>query len=105
MSDEILSNILTKVTAVGEDVAALKTQVANLVGNGKPGRIDKVEVEVAALIKANLVAGNGQPGRIDKVEADVDALKTAKNYAIGFGAGFAFLEGAYHYLMHRAGLK
>ena len=80
MSDELLTAILTKVTAVGEDVATLKNQVTSLVGNG-------------------------QPGRIDKVEADVDSLKNAKNYAMGFGAGLIFLEGAFHYVLHKMGMK
>jgi hypothetical protein len=80
MSDEILAAILTKVSTVAEDMASVKAQVESLVGNG-------------------------QPGRIDKVEADVDSLKAAKNYLWGFGAGLVFLEGAFHYVLHKMGMK
>jgi len=80
MSDELLTGILNKVTTIAEDMATVKTQMGTLVGNG-------------------------QPGRIDKLEDNVDKLKTAKNYALGFGAGFIFLEGAFHYVMHKVGLK
>lgn len=76
MSDELLTAILTKVTAVGEDVASLKTNMESLVGNG-------------------------QPGRIDKIEDEVDDLKGFKNKTYGVIAAFGGLEGIFHYLQHR----
>lgn len=49
--------------------------------------------------------GNGSPGRIDKNEDDIDALKASKNYLWGFGAGILVVEGAFHFVMHKMGLK
>lgn len=51
-----------------------------------------------------LVGGEGR-GRIDKIEEEVDGLSAAKNYVYGFGAGLVFIEGIFHYVLHKAGLK
>ena len=36
---------------------------------------------------------------------DIESLKSARNYAIGFGAGLTFLEGALHYVLHKLGVN
>lgn len=51
------------------------------------------------------LVGNGQPGLIQKMRDDIEGLKTARNYIIGFGAGLTFVEGAYHYLLNKIGLR
>lgn len=81
MSDELLAAIHTELMSQGKTLSGLETDMKSLVG------------------------GNGKPSRVEKIESDVDSLKTAKNYAMGFGAGFLSLEIAYHAIMHKLGLK
>lgn len=49
--------------------------------------------------------GNGRPGRVDVVEGRVDALEAAKNRTIGWiagaGATVGVAWGALEYLFHR----
>jgi hypothetical protein len=81
MSEELLTAILKEVTAQGQTLASVKTSVDTLVGAA------------------------GQPGRITKIEDDVDSLKESRSYLYGFGAGLVVIEGAFHFVMHKLGLK
>lgn len=80
MSDELLAAIHSELLEQKGTLSSLSADMKTLVGNGKSGRIDKIE-------------------------DDVDGLKAAKNYVFGFGAGLIFLEGAFHYVLHKVGLK
>ena len=66
MSDELLAAIHAELLEQKGTLSALTADMKSLVGNGKPGRIDKLE-------------------------DDVEELKGAKNQALGVAGTFGFL--------------
>lgn len=68
MSEELLTTIHEELMEQGKTLSSLNTKVESLVGNG-------------------------QPGRIDKIETDVKDLQASKNQALGVASGFGFLAG------------
>jgi hypothetical protein len=67
--------------------------------NDQSQAIGRIEGHLQTLV------GNGQPGKIARLEDRINSLEGAKNYAVGFGAGLVFLEGAFHYIMHKLGIR
>jgi hypothetical protein len=77
-----------------------KIDTASSILSAHGERLAAIEASMKPLI------GNGRPGRIDKIEDDLDTLKESKWKQAGFLAGLAILfEPASHYLMHKIGLK
>jgi hypothetical protein len=52
-NEEFQRRVLDFQDRTGSDLAALKTQMVSLVGKEKPGRIDKIEADVAQLQAAH----------------------------------------------------
>lgn len=73
-------DILAAVVEQGKDITQLKTQTEPLFDNG-------------------------QPGLLTAMKKDIRELQGLKKYALGFIAGFVALEGTFHYLLHKLGLK
>jgi hypothetical protein len=73
MSDELLNSINNHLLELKSDVSGLKTDMKSLVGNGKPGRIDKAET-------------------------DIEELKASKNQALGIAVGFGSIGGIWEFI-------
>jgi hypothetical protein len=76
MSEELLAAIHTELLEQRGMISSLITDVKSVIGDGKPGRMDKVE-------------------------EDVEELKGVKNRFYGFLAAFGGIEGLYHYIVHK----
>jgi hypothetical protein len=46
------------------------------------------------------LVGNGKEGRIDKIESDIDSLQAHQNYAMGATGAFSFLVAGWEVFKH-----
>jgi archaellum component FlaC len=81
MYDKI-DGVSEQISEVKEEVSEIRTQVKNLVGNGQPGRIDKID------------------NKIDEITQDVGALKSERDRAKGYFAGIAFVTVVFGWIGH-----